>query len=247
MFQTKLIALFLIAACLLPATAAGKRKGTRTESTPYQIGSGEVGTGRLGVIVGEFQLPAGPEDQVSLRLEDSTGLPVVAEIVQNTGLAFLCGTTESPVRIEPNYPVTVRMYSGKCLDGQPAAATAGTIEATFSWTGRKIVDEAEYSTLAVDVVGWDDDGEVGLGTVTFVPPGRRSVDVEVADDSGANILFRVIQSDQIVAVACGHTEKPVKVDPSLPVVVRLVAGTCEDGSASSPTHGVIQATFRSKG
>ena len=245
--RKKLIPIVLLAALVMPAPAQAD-KGIRQVSIPYQIGSSAIGTGRHMVIVGEYKLPAGREDRVSLNIKDASGLPVLAEVVQTTGLAFLCGSTSAPVRIEPDFPVTVRIYNGSCLDGQPAVATTGTIEAEFSWTGKKIVDEAEYSVLAPDVIGVDDQtGKFGLGTVTFLPAGRRFVHVDVTDDTGAAILVRVIQNDADVTRVCGSSDEPIKIDPAVPVVVRTVVGSCDDGSMSTPTHGVIRATFLRKG
>lgn len=244
MSYLRVAAILVAGLCFVPASTAAP-KPVRTVTVPYQAGTGQVGTDRMGVIVGSLTLPAGPEDRLDLSLEDASGLPVVAEIVQSTGLAFICGETEHPIRIEPNYPVTVRTYTGKCLDGTPAATTTGTIEATFSWTGPKIVDEAGYSLSAPDRVGYDGT-DVGLGTVTFLPAHRPYAHVEIEDVSGRAVVATVSQNGAIVARVCGKSNKPIAVNPKLPLVVRVWVSTCDDGSPSLPTNGTIRATFLRK-
>lgn len=93
--------------------------------------------------VGCVILAGGPENQVSISIEDTSGQDVAASITQDldgdgmadTGVDF-CTKTDSPVGIAPGYEVDVFIFSGPCTTPPgPGAATSGTVTGTFSTAG----------------------------------------------------------------------------------------------------------------
>ncbi|HVF52351.1 MAG TPA: hypothetical protein VNC78_01965 [Actinomycetota bacterium] len=76
------------------------------------------------------------ETFLSLEIADASGLPTRASVyVGNAaGTRFagtFCGATQSPIRVEPGQEIMVQTSTGACADGSPAAATEGTVTATF--------------------------------------------------------------------------------------------------------------------
>jgi hypothetical protein len=79
--------------------------------------------------------------RVALSLEDATGLPVRAIVMQDRDylgpegsevVGGVCGETKEPLEITPGAEILVYVIEGPCADGTPAAATTGTVTATFS-------------------------------------------------------------------------------------------------------------------
>lgn len=74
--------------------------------------------------------PEPGERQVSVVLEDETGLPVRGIVVQGEAYERFCGETKEPFAITPDEAVQVRVYTGPC-DGGVGVTTTGTVRATF--------------------------------------------------------------------------------------------------------------------
>lgn len=82
------------------------------------------------------------EGRVDVTIADTSGLPargVIATDVDGPGgpapqnfIAEVCGATEAPVDVTPGSEVTVFVLEGPCSDATPAAATTGTVTATFT-------------------------------------------------------------------------------------------------------------------
>jgi hypothetical protein len=237
------LVLSLAAAAFGAHAAAAPRQTKRTVSAPYQLLEGEIGMGQPGPIVSTVTLPGGPENYVTVQLNDESGQPVLAEIVQQDVLTAFCGTTDGRVRIEPSFDVTIRIREGRCFGGGPGVATNGTIEATFEKLPLDPTESRSYSAAANDTVGWDDDPEpiVRAEDVYFLPAGRKYVSVEVEDGSGT-VGAKVLQEDQRSRLFCGRTDEPLEINPKLPFRVLLFDGRCGD-SASAVTEGAVTVEF----
>ncbi|HYO61770.1 MAG TPA: hypothetical protein VEU29_07715, partial [Actinomycetota bacterium] len=79
--------------------------------------------------------------RVELMLEDATGLPVRAIVMQDRDylgpegpelVGQVCGATTNPLGFTPGSQILVYVLEGPCADGTPAAATTGTVTATFT-------------------------------------------------------------------------------------------------------------------
>lgn len=78
---------------------------------------------------------------VALSLQDASGLPVRAMVMQDRDymgpagaeiVGGVCGETKEPLEFTPGAQILVYVLEGPCADGTPAAATTGTVTATFS-------------------------------------------------------------------------------------------------------------------
>jgi hypothetical protein len=127
-----------------PATFTGARRVV--EETYHGAGVGGANMDASPVFletsstdaIGGTRIPAGMgETYVSIEIADASGLPTRAAVYMATGpgneelLATICSSTDAPLRVEPGRDVIVRTTTGACPDGSPAAATEGTVTATF--------------------------------------------------------------------------------------------------------------------
>jgi hypothetical protein len=109
----------------------------------YAAPGGVMGTGGTfygqGSTLGGVTFDAGPRHRsVRIRIEDRAGLPVSASVrVDDDGdgkedrSREICGSTGEPLAVAPGASVKVLIFAGPCADGTPAAATQGTVFATF--------------------------------------------------------------------------------------------------------------------
>ncbi|MDQ4125527.1 MAG: hypothetical protein M3134_08010 [Actinomycetota bacterium] len=237
------LALSLAASAFGVHAGAAPRPTSRTVSAPYQALEGEIGVGQPGPIISTVTLPGGPENYVTIELTDSSGQPVLAEIVQQDVITTFCGTTDGRVRIEPSFDVTVRIREGRCFGAGPGVATSGTVEATFERLPLDPTESKAYSAPANDTVGWDDDPEVIVRSedVYFLPAGRKYVSIEI-DDASGTVGAKVLQEEQRSSLFCGRTDKPLQVNPKLPFRVLLFDGRC-GGGPSVVTEGAVTVEF----
>lgn len=241
------IAVCMIVGVVVPAAGARDQRAStrgRVEKVPYQAADGSALTihSNFGLGLARVVLPGGPERFLSLRIEDSTGQPVAAEIVQSDSVADVCGSTEHPLRIEPNFDVTVTLYSGRCPDASPSIVTSGTVIATFlKRSPDPRVQVAGYSPYE-GATGIDSERGYLAAEITFPAGPERFLSVVIADDSGAAIPAEVVQDD-VVATFCGETAKPVRIRPNFPVTVEIFSGPCPEEGAGAATRGVVEATF----
>jgi hypothetical protein len=129
----------------LSLVTAGPALANRAAAGTYRSPSaGAGGVGLAGCAeqdaVGCVILAGGPEDHVSITIEDTTGLDVAASITQDldgdgmadTGTDF-CTKTPAPVAISPGFEVDVFIFSGPCTAPPgPGGATSGTVTGTFT-------------------------------------------------------------------------------------------------------------------
>lgn len=87
-----------------------------------------------GVITSPVKLSPGPGRFLSLTIEDESGGKVSAHIRNADSTVAICGETEKPIRVRPNFETEVLLFAGLCEDGTPSMPTTGTITATFSGT-----------------------------------------------------------------------------------------------------------------
>jgi hypothetical protein len=145
---TLLLVLGLVAGAMaMPAHAKKKpKKMSMTEHGDYQTPSLVVlascaNSGAVGCV--EFAPPSAKLRYVMVKVTDATGLPVSGMIAQpdgtNTGgvannvtVATFCGATKSPVLIDPSQTVHVWVSDAPDPACAPAAATTGTVDATFT-------------------------------------------------------------------------------------------------------------------
>ena len=130
---------------LLAVPASGSPASERTKSGEYHVVAGELNESDPS-LQGEFSnavnfTPRRGERFVEVDIDDRSGMPTRAIVVQqkdtDTGPRRvleeeICGKTKSPIRIRTNLDVTVAVQDGPCADGTNAAATTGTVKATFS-------------------------------------------------------------------------------------------------------------------
>lgn len=139
--KTTALSLALILGATLTAHAGSPSK--RVETGSYTGGGiqGAVGISGSGQEdFGAVRFEGGSERRVEASVEDASGRPVVAEIVQldDPGQPPLvskvfCGETQKPVRIWPHQPVHVYVYYGQGCGGELVSApTRGTITAVFT-------------------------------------------------------------------------------------------------------------------
>jgi hypothetical protein len=135
----------------LAGPAEAKKKKKKAPAPVVQTGTYQTPT--LGIIGGcaqtdaegcvSFGVPSTKLIYVSVNITDASGLPVSASIQQATGpvtagvpgdelIAAFCGKTDSPVAIDPSLEVHVWVDDNPNPDCAPAAATTGTVEATFA-------------------------------------------------------------------------------------------------------------------
>jgi hypothetical protein len=126
----------------LAASAHGAPTGRRVEQGEYAAAGvyGAVGLSAAGQEnLGGVRFAAGPERFVSVTVTDKTGQPVLAEVTQDYNadngpdlVHVICGSTQGPVRIKPDYEMRVYVYAGTCEDGSTSVPTTGTVTATFT-------------------------------------------------------------------------------------------------------------------
>jgi hypothetical protein len=127
-----------------PATFPGQRRTVEATYHGGGVGGADVDISPFFVglspteAVGGASLQVGMgETYVSIDIADASGLPTRAAVylasspVDEEFLTTICGSTETPLRVEQGREVIVRPTTGACPDGSPAAATEGTITATF--------------------------------------------------------------------------------------------------------------------
>lgn len=93
---------------------------------------------------GQTRVQPGPGERgVEIVIEDRTATTVYAVLTQGDtdGDAYpdpigeVCGTSRGPIPIQPDFPVTIHIYSGNCSGTTtPSTPTGGTVAATFSGT-----------------------------------------------------------------------------------------------------------------
>lgn len=81
-----------------------------------------------------------------------------------------------------------------------------------------------------------------VGSVSFPGGPENHLSLEIADNSGRPVLAEIVQDDDI-AVICGKTTEPIRIEPGFDVQVRFHAGVCPGGDVSLPTGGTMKATF----
>ncbi len=139
--KTMALTLALILGTSVAANAAAAPR--RVEKGDYMGGGihGAVGISGSGQAdFGAVRFDGGGERRVHATVEDATGRPVVAEIVQlaDPGQPPLvshvfCGETEKPVRVWPHQQVHVYVYYGQGCGGEVVSTpTQGTITAVFT-------------------------------------------------------------------------------------------------------------------
>lgn len=115
----------------------------RTESGSYHDVQGEVTDGGA---KGEFSnavtfSPRDGERLITVEVTDRSGLATRALVVQEKRGAWgadyslkqeICTRTKAPIRINPELEVKVLLQDGPCGNRRAAAATFGTVKATFS-------------------------------------------------------------------------------------------------------------------
>ena len=128
----------------LPAASATP-PAERTKSGQYHVIAGNV-TDPDPSVQGEFSnavtfTPRDGERFVQVAIEDRTGLPTRALVVQEkearSGTYYvteqeICGSSSAPIEIKSHLKVRVLVQDGPCEDDTPAAATTGTVKVTFS-------------------------------------------------------------------------------------------------------------------
>lgn len=136
----------VLALCVsaVPALAGGAK--SRTVSGEYNTvtvsdadPSGPIVAGRIANGV-TFETKPG-ERYVEISIEDKSGLPARAIVGQDVDgddtediKEEICGATTAPIKLRKNAVVMVWTQEGACADGTNAAATFGTITATFTRT-----------------------------------------------------------------------------------------------------------------
>ena len=140
----KKISVILIGLLVLSLSASSLAATGRTKSGSYNTVSGELTDGDPSA-QGEFSngvsfTPKKGEEFLSVKIDDRSGLPVRAIVVQSKESPNgpykvleeeICGRTKSPIRIKPGLDVEVLVQDGLCSDGTTGAATFGTVTATF--------------------------------------------------------------------------------------------------------------------
>lgn len=123
-----------------PAAEAGKKKAKpRAASAVYDnpsIGSSDIGG--LGIGIPSFGTAA-TENFMTVKITDSTGLPVPASVswdtdgdgISDTGFE-MCGETEEPMPIEGGNTINVFVWALPSTTCPTGTATSGTVEVTFS-------------------------------------------------------------------------------------------------------------------
>ena len=126
---------------------AKPRAITETYQSPAGVGAGENSYPFILFETSESEAAGGAsfhaacsEGRMEVTLADKSGLPTRAAVgIDPDGagpaaeqlVAEVCGGTEEPIEIVPGAAVNVYVVGGPCADGTPAAATTGTITATF--------------------------------------------------------------------------------------------------------------------
>lgn len=101
------------------------------------------------------------------------------------------------------------------------------------------------------VIGVNSALQENLGAVRLAGGTERFVSVRVEDETGLSIAGEVAQnldadaSPEISYTFCGATDKPVKINPNVEVVVFLYEGACGT-DPSTPTSGEVFAEFSAK-
>jgi hypothetical protein len=91
------------------------------------------------------------------------------------------------------------------------------------------------------------DGECVSSSAEFSPRrGERFINIEIVDDSGADVGATLVQSrrgNDLERSFCGATQKPIRVAPKKHIEIFLAYHGCGSGDPAPPTHGVVTATF----
>ena len=97
-------------------------------------------------------------------------------------------------------------------------------------------------------------GSANIGCVEFPTTKKdKTVQVTITDSSGQKVGGFLSQGDTNgdgvgdgFGTFCGGHPGPVPITPGVPLEVSFYAGTCEDGSPSTPTTGKVKAVFATK-
>jgi len=119
----------------LTATFESESEEALTQTAQYSPYTNRVGVwiNPQGLLVAEAIFPGGLGSRVSFEIADESGTSVWGEVLQDEVIATFCGATEKPLRINPNYPVAVRINTGPCPGGADlSVVTRGTVTANFS-------------------------------------------------------------------------------------------------------------------
>lgn len=112
--------------------------------------------------------------------------------------------------------------------------------------GGRVVDKT-YQGVEVDP-----GGSIRVSTgVTFRPRAtERFIEVTIDDATGTTVPGRVTQDadgdgeNEVEEKLCGATDRPVEIQPGVPVTVWMKTGTCNGGTAAGTwSQGTMTATF----
>ena len=119
--------------------------------------------------------------------------------------------------------------------------------------GRRTRQATSDYTMAEGMVTFDSQAHWTVGTEPHVFTAKRAeraVTFSIADSIGRPVRGHAVldtdgdgQVDHRAAAFCGETTQPIAVRPGQRVQVRVLMGTCEDGTPSIVTQGTITATF----
>lgn len=244
-----LLALALTGAVVTPAAGA-KSTAARTETQAYEVG-GQPSASTLGPAFAKVTFQAGPERFAEFEVADAAGQPVLAEVVQDNRVDTFCSSTKEAIPIKPGFPVEVRLFEGRCLDGSPSVVTQGEVTARFLPVAPRVSSALErpYSVSAPGpYVGIDPPvpGNLIVANVIFPSQKLGRASLEIKDVTGGAVASVVYQGNKEVGRFCGKTSGPLKVRPGIPLELYIMTGVCTDGTQSAPTNGVVSAVF-SKG
>lgn len=232
------------------ASSAGPAAQKRVEVVEYEALNAGTGAGPAGPIVAEAKIEPRGARFLAIEIADSSGSAVLAKIIQDSEVTALCTATPKPVMIRPDFPVTVRMYAGRCYDGTPSVVTSGTVTAklTTASPGGPRSESRPYSVTAPEVIGKDGNAAYVTAVTYMVGPREHRLQLSLEDASGVAVFAKVeygiggFPTEAGVPV-CGASKRPISVTPGTPVTVFIYAGGCPGGTPGAPTFGQVDATF----
>ncbi len=136
------------------------------------------------------------------------------------------------------------LVSGVVVAGLPGSASSEPQGRTISEAYQAPALGAALTVAGYNASAYSWNCDRRQGCVTLLrKKNERFVSLKIKDSTGMPAFVQVFDVGEPIAEFCGETTKTLDVRHSGILFAYIVGGTCADGSPSTPTTGVLEATF----